>query len=139
MEDLPGSLRAVTGAPVQSHDVLLARPPTRVLVAVHSDHGVRHPPARLARRDLVAALKAERAIRKTNPNRSPNFERICQAWPHQFNKVALAEALWPLLQAKVHRDIASGNRLYVPAARVGARALRMALSPPRRHVALRVR
>ena len=54
----------------------------------------------MTRRDLVAALKAERAVR----SRSPNVEVICRAWPDMFRKVALAEALWPRLQAKVRRD-----------------------------------
>lgn len=96
-------------------------------------------PAGMTRRDLVAALKTERAVGRTNRNRSPNVEKICQAWPQKFTKVALAEALWPRLQVKVRREVASGKRLRLPAARVGLKALQMALQSDRRHVALRVR
>jgi hypothetical protein len=64
---------------------------------------------------------------ETNPNRSPDVEKICQGHASS-TKVALAEGLWPRLQAKVRRDVASGNRLRVPAAWIGVRALRIGLS-----------
>jgi hypothetical protein len=88
-------------------------------------------PPGVTRRDLVAALKAERLAGKANPDKSPNVEAICHTWPRKLRKVALAEALWPVLQAKVRKDVTSGNRLRVPAARVGVRALRMAAGSPR--------
>ena len=90
-------------------------------------------------RDLVADLKAERAIGRTNPGRSPNVEAICRTWPDRFRKTQLAEELWPVLQAKVQRDFASGKRLRIPAARVAARALRMSLEISGRSIALRIR
>ena len=96
-------------------------------------------PSGQTRRDLIAALKAERAVGKTNPGRSPNVEAICKAWPNKFSKTQLAEKLWPVLQAKVQRDIASGKRLRVPAARVAARALHMAVEISGRSIALRIR
>jgi hypothetical protein len=72
-------------------------------------------PSGQTRRDLIAALRAERAVGKTNPGRSPNVEAICMAWPDKFSKTQLAEELWPVLQAKVQRDIArasgSGSQL----------------------------
>jgi len=99
-------------------------------------------PSGMTQRDLVNALESERTIRKTNPNirRSPNVEVICLSWPAsaKFHKVQLAEELWPILQEKVRRDIASGKRLRVPAARVAMKALGMAYDAPRRRVALRV-
>jgi hypothetical protein len=96
-------------------------------------------PSGMTRRDLIAALKAERTVGKTRSGRSPNVEVICRGWPDQFRKLDLAEELWPLLKAKVRRDTASGKRLRVPAARVADRALRMATEFPRRSVALPVR
>jgi hypothetical protein len=98
-------------------------------------------PPGVTRTDLVAALKAQREIRKTNPQRSPNVEAICRTWPpqHRYREVELAEELWPRLQEKVRRDVASGGRLRVPAARVGVRALQTALSSYRRQIAMRVR
>lgn len=100
-------------------------------------------PPGVTQRDLVNALEAERTIRKTSPNirRSPNVEVIRQSWPAnaKFHKVELAEELWPVLRRKVRRNIASGKRLRVPAARVAAKALDMAREAPRRQVALRVR
>lgn len=101
-------------------------------------HCVTLPPG-ITRRDLTAALKAERTIRHTNQTRSPNVEAICRSWPDKFHKTQLAEQLWPVLQVKVHRDITSGKRLRIPAARVAAKALRMALESSGRNVALRVR
>lgn len=99
-------------------------------------------PPGVTQRDLVNALEAERTLKKTNPNtpRSPNVEKICQGWPAntKFRKMELAEELWPVLQKKVQRDIASGKRLRVPAARVAVKAFRMAAESPRRRVALRV-
>src|SRR5260370_33299013 len=59
------------------------------------------PPPGLSRRDLVAALKAERLAGKANPSKSPNVETISSTWPRKFRKVALAEALWPILRANV--------------------------------------
>jgi hypothetical protein len=100
-------------------------------------------PPGVTQRDLVNALEAERTIRKTNPNtrRSSNVETICLSWPAnaKFRKLQLAEELWPILQEKVRRDIASGKRLRVPAAQVAVKALDMARDAPRRRVALRVR
>ncbi len=97
-------------------------------------------PPGMTRRDLVNELKAERAIGKAaSTRRSPNVEMICRAWPAKFRKVELAEELWPVLQAKVRRDVASGKRLRVPAARVAMKALRMAAQSPRGRTALRVR
>jgi hypothetical protein len=96
-------------------------------------------PPGATRRDLVTALKAERAVGKTRPGRSPNVEAICRTWPDRFSKTQLAEELWPVLQAKVQRDIASGTRLRVPAARVADRALRMSLEISGRSIALRIR
>jgi hypothetical protein len=99
-------------------------------------------PTGVTYRDLVNALEAERTLWKTNPNspRSPNVEKICVSWPvsAKFRKMELAEELWPVLQKKVRRDIASGKRLRVPAARVAVKAIRMAVESPRR-VALRLR
>jgi hypothetical protein len=98
-------------------------------------------PPGVTRPDLLAALKAQREIRKTNPQRSPDVEAICRTWPpqHRFRKIELAEELWPRLREKVRRDVASGGRLRVPAARVGVRALQAALSSYRRQIAMRVR
>lgn len=96
-------------------------------------------PPGMTHRDLVAALKAERAVGKTNSSRSPNVEAICRSWPDRFRKLELAEELWPCLKVKVNREITSGERLRVPAARVGVRALQMATESARRNVALRVR
>ena len=73
------------------------------------------------------------------PERSPNVEAICRTWPDRFRKLELAEELWPCLKVKVNREVASGERLRVPAARVGVRALQMATESARRNVALRVR
>jgi hypothetical protein len=95
-------------------------------------------PPGMTRRDLTTALKAERTIRHTNQNRSPNVESICRNWPDKFHKTQLAEKLWPVLQSKAHRDLTSGKRLRVPAVRVADRALRMALESSGRNVALRV-
>jgi hypothetical protein len=97
-------------------------------------------PPGTTRRDLVSELKTERAIGKgATARRSPNVEMICRTWPAKFRKVELAEELWPVLQAKVRRDIASGKRLRVPAARVAVKALGMAARAPRGRTALRVR
>lgn len=96
-------------------------------------------PSGMTRRDLTAKLRTERTINPTNANRSPNVEAICWGWPDKFHKTQLAEKLWPILQAKVHRDLTSGKRLRVPAARVAVQALRMALEASGRNVALRVR
>lgn len=99
-------------------------------------------PPGVTRRVLMNALEAERTLKKTNPSirRSPDVEKICLSWPAsaKFKKVQLAEELWPVLKDKVQRDIASGKRLRVPAARVAVKALRMALGAPRGRVALRV-
>ncbi len=95
-------------------------------------------PSGVTRRDLVAALKAERLAGKANPSKSPNVEVICRTWPRKFRKVALAEALWPILCARVRKDVTSGNCLRVPAAQGRVRALRMAAGSPR-HAAMRVR
>lgn len=96
-------------------------------------------PPSMTRRDLMAALKAERVVRTTNPNRSANVEMICRGWPDKFHKTQLAEELWPILQSKVQREITRGGRLRVPAARVAVRALRMALEISGRSIALRIR
>jgi hypothetical protein len=97
-------------------------------------------PSGMSRRDLIAALRAERVIKKARPSgRSPDVEKICTTWPSKFSKLALAEELWPVLEAKVGRELASGKRPRVPAARIGIRALRLAVEHPRRNVALRVR
>jgi len=87
----------------------------------------------------MAALKAQRAITPTKRGPSPNVEAICRSWPGKFDKMQLADVLWPVLQAKVQRDLASGKRLRVPAARVADRALRMALEVSGRNIALRLR
>jgi hypothetical protein len=100
-------------------------------------------PQGVTQRDLVRALEAERTIKQTNPNirRSPNVEAICWSWPAsaKFDKLELAEDLWPVLREKVRRDIGSGKRLRVPAARVAVKAFDMARDAPRRRVALWVR
>jgi hypothetical protein len=98
-------------------------------------------PPGVTQRDLVNALEAERNIRKTNSRRSPNVEAICWRWPAsaKFRKIELAEELWPILREKVRRDIASGKRLRVPAARVAVKAFRMAIESPRQRIALWVR
>ena len=99
-------------------------------------------PPGVTQRDLVKALEAERTLKKANPRtqRSPNVEKICQNWPPnaQFHKTELAEELWPVLREKVKRDIASGKRLRVPAARVAIKAFRMVGDSPSQQVALRV-
>jgi len=64
---------------------------------------------------------------------------ICRNWPDKFCKTQLAEELWPVLQAKVQRDVASSKRLRVLAARVAARSLRMALEISGHNIALRIR
>ncbi len=91
-------------------------------------------PPGLSRRDLVDALNSERAVR----GRNPNVERICLAWPHRFRKVALAEALWPCLEAKIARATRSGQFQRLPATRVAMRALTAAATSHRRSVWLRV-
>ena len=96
-------------------------------------------PPGMTRRDLIAALKAERAISQTNQSRSPNVEAICRNWPDKFRKTQLANKLWPVLKEKVHRDLKSGKRLRVPAVRVAVQALRIALESSGRNVALKVR
>ena len=101
-------------------------------------------PPGVTRRDLVNALEAERTIRRGEGRiyrRSPDVEKICVSWPvsTKFDKLQLAEKLWPILREKVRRDIASGERLRVPAARVADKALNMARDAPRQRVALRVR
>ena len=100
-------------------------------------------PPGVTQRDLVKALEAERTIAKTNPNirRSPDVEKICLSWPAsaKFDKLQLAEELWPVLREKVRCDKVSGKRLRVPAARVAAKALVMANEAPRRRVAIGVR
>ena len=98
-------------------------------------------PSGMTRRDLVAALEAERNIRSTNARRSPDVEAICRAWPAsaKFRKADLAELLWPALQKKVQRDLTSGRRPRVPAARVAVKALTMAFEYPRHRSALLVR
>jgi hypothetical protein len=75
-------------------------------------HRVALPPG-VTRPDLLATLKAQREIRKTNPQRSPNVEAICRTWPpqHRYRKVELAEELWPRLREKVRRDVATGGLL----------------------------
>jgi hypothetical protein len=107
--------------------------------ACRRHYPVRSLPPGVARRDLMAALKAQRAITPTKRGPSPNVEVICRSWPNKFDKMQLAEVLWPVLQAKVQRDLTSGKRLRVPAARVADRALRMALEISGHNIALRVR
>ncbi len=92
-------------------------------------------PQGLSRRDLIAAVKRERAVR----GRSPNVERVCAAWPLKFRKVSLAEALWPCLQAKIVRAAKRGTFHRLPVTRVATRALTTALTSHRRSVWLRVR
>jgi hypothetical protein len=98
------------------------------------------PPC-VTRRGLVTALAAERNIRSTNARRSPDVEALCLAWPvsAKFRKTELAEQLWPVLRQKVQRDISSGRRLRVPAARVAVKALTMAFEFPRYRSAILVR
>jgi hypothetical protein len=100
-------------------------------------------PPGVTQRDLVNALEAERTLKKRNPNirRSPNVEKICLSWPAnaKFDKLQLAEELWPILREKVRRDVESGKRLRVPATRAADKALNMARETPRRSVAIRVR
>jgi hypothetical protein len=64
-------------------------------------------------------------------------EAVCRTWPTsaKFRKADLAEQLWPVLQEKVRRDIASENRLRVPAARVAVKAFTMAFEYPPRSAA----
>lgn len=95
-------------------------------------------PPGMTRRDLIAALEAERNLRHTTQSRSPNVEMICRSWPDKFHKTELAEKLWPVLKAKVHRDAASGKRPRVPATRVAVHALHMALEVKGRNIALRL-
>jgi hypothetical protein len=69
--------------------------------------------------------------------------RVVESGPDGENLAAARgsawrRCLWPRLQAKVRRDVASGKRMRVPAARVGVRALRMAGGSSRQHVAMRV-
>jgi hypothetical protein len=94
-------------------------------------------PPGVTRRTLIADLAAERNVRSTNARRSPDVEAVCRTWPAsgKFRKADLAEQLWPVLQEKVRRDIASGSRLRVPAARVAVRAFTMAFEYPRRSAA----
>jgi hypothetical protein len=94
-------------------------------------------PPGVTRRSLITDLAAERNVRSTNARRSPDVEAVCRAWPTgaKFRKADLAEQLWSALQKKVRRDLASGNRLRVPAVRVAVRALTMAFELPRRSAA----
>jgi len=94
-------------------------------------------PPGVTRRSLIADLAAERNVRTTNARRSPDVEAVCRAWPAsaKFRKADLAEQLWPVLQEKVRRDIASGSRLRVPAARVAVKAFTMAFEYPRQSAA----
>lgn len=98
-------------------------------------------PSGMTRRALVTALEAERNIRSTNARRSPDVEAICRAWPTnaKFRKADLAEVLWPALQKKVQRDLTSGKRPRIPAARVAVKALTMAFEYPRHRSAILVR
>jgi hypothetical protein len=98
-------------------------------------------PSGMTRRDLAAALETERNLRSTNARRSPDVEAICRAWPRsaKFRKADLVEVLWPTLQRKVQRDLASGKRPRVPAARVAVKALTMAFEYPRHRPAILIR
>jgi hypothetical protein len=98
-------------------------------------------PPGVTRRTLVTALAAERNIRSTHARRSPDVEALCLAWPAgaKFRKTELAEQLWPVLHRKVRRDISSGRRLRVPAARVADKALTVAFEFPRHRSAILVR
>jgi hypothetical protein len=94
-------------------------------------------PPGVTRRNLITDLKAQRNVRSIDASRSPDVEAVCRAWPAsaKFHKTDLAEELSPVLREKVRRDIASGKRLRVPAARVAVKALTMAFEYPRQSAA----
>jgi hypothetical protein len=92
-------------------------------------------PPEKTRRDLIADVSRERRA----TDHSPDVERVCADWGPGCRKTALAEALWPCLQAKISRAATAGTLHRLPAARVASRALETALSMRRRSVYLRVR
>lgn len=87
---------------------------------------------------LGSLIAAERARTSPARNRVANIENVTASWPRKATKVALVEALWPTLRKKIRRRPASGE-YRVPAARVGVRALQLALTTHRGSVVLRVR
>lgn len=99
----------------------------QLAAAVESAAATPHPSGR---EGLIAGLAAQRS------RPSPNIERLWERdkWPDsRLSKVAVAEALWPILERKIEAAIASGSS-GPPIMRAAVRAWELASMPkPQEH------
>lgn len=100
------------------------------------------PPAGTTQDELLDLIETQRAIggAPTKNGKSADItEILSDDWPHEFSKVGLADALWPVLQRKVRRAATTGHFIGNPAAKVGVQAVRTAIATHRRRVGIRAK
>jgi hypothetical protein len=86
-----------------------------------------------------AAVELAVAERRSHPDpKRRNLKYVWHDWPIHPSKVDLANALWPVLSAKILADGSNSSKPQVPARRVAEHVLRSIYRLRRSHVVVRV-